>query len=110
MEKNYKIPSVTMNERPDGYDLEFVISGVSKSEADLSVEGRTVMLKTQMKRQPPAGFRCVASEFDHADYAVSVDLPELADPSTLKASLANGILAVSVAKRPESQVRKLEIS
>ena len=106
----YMVPAVTMNERPDGYDLKFVIPGVAKGEAALDVEGRTLVLKTCSKHQNPAGFRQVAAEFEYANYAASVDLPEMADPTTLKATLANGILSVSVGKRPETQARRIEIA
>lgn len=106
----YMVPAVSMNERADGYDIRFVIPGVGKGDADLNVEGRTLVLKTHAKHQQPAGFRQVAAEFDYADYAASVDLPEMADPSALKASLVNGILTVAVAKRPETQARKIEIA
>lgn len=106
----YTVPSVKMNERPDGYDFRFVIPGVGKGEAELDVEGRTLVLKTHSKRQNPAGFRQVAAEFDYADYAASLDLPEMADPSTLKATLENGVLMVAVEKRPETQARKIAIA
>ena len=106
----YVVPAVTLNERPDGYDLKYVIPGVGKGDAELDVQGRTLVLKTHAQHQAPAGFRQVAAEFDYADYAASVDLPEMADPSALKASLVNGILTVAVAKRPETQARKIEIA
>lgn len=109
MDNNYMVPTTTLNERPDGYDIKFVIPGIAKGEVDLDVEGKTLVLKTHGKRQKPAGFRQVAAEFDYADYAVSVDLPEMADPTTLKASLSNGVLNVAVAKRPETQARRIEI-
>ena len=57
-----------------------------------------------------AGFKEVACEFERYDYAISVDLPETADPATVAASLENGILHVTVKKRPETQARKIEIS
>lgn len=106
---NYIVPTASMNERPDGYDIRFVIPGVGKGDADLDIQGRTLVLKTHAKHEKPAGFRQVAAEFDYSAYAASVDLPEMADPSTLKAELVNGILSVSVAKRPETQARRIEI-
>lgn len=110
MENNYIVPAATINERAEGYDLRFVIPGVAKGDVDLNVEGRTLVLKTKANRQNPAGFRQVASEFEYGPYAISVDLPERTDPTTLKASLANGILEVAVAKRPETQARRIEIA
>ena len=110
METKYMVPTATISERPDGYDLKFVIPGVAKGEVDLDVQGRTLVLKTRTSRQNPAGVRQVAAEFECGPYAVSVDLPEMADPATLKASLENGILSVTVAKRPETQARRIEIA
>ena len=110
MDTKYMVPTATINERPDGYDLKFVIPGVGKGEVDLDVQGRTLVLKARTSRQNPAGFRQVAEEFECGPYAVSVDLPEMADPATLKASLENGILSVAVAKRPETQARRIEIA
>jgi HSP20 family molecular chaperone IbpA len=39
-----------------------------------------------------------------------VDLPETADPGTVEAALENGILRVTVKKRPETQARKIAIA
>ena len=43
-------------------------------------------------------------------YKIVMDLPEMANPATLRASLENGILSVTVAKRPETQARRIEIA
>lgn len=40
---------------------------------------------------------------------MSADLPEMADLSTMSAKLENGILAVTIKKRPETQPKKIEI-
>ena len=110
MDTKYMVPTATINERPDGYDIRFVIPGVGKGEVDLDVQGRTLVLKTRSSRQNPAGFRQVAAEFECGPYAVSVDLPEMADPSTLKASLENGILRIELPKADEANVRHIAIS
>ena len=51
----------------------------------------------------------VAAEFERVNYAMSVEVPEMADPSTLTAKIENGILTVAMKKRPETQPRKIEI-
>ena len=108
-EEKFIVPAATFTERPDEYELKMQIPGVTKGDVDLHMEGRTLTLKTQTKFQNPAGFRQVAAEFDRANYAMSADLPEMADPAALSASLENGILTVTVKKRPETQPRKIEI-
>ena len=108
-EEKFIVPAATFTERPDEYELKMQIPGVTKGDVDLHMEGRTLTLKTQTKFQNPAGFRQVAAEFERANYAMSADLPEMADPAALSASLENGILTVTVKKRPETQPRKIEI-
>ena len=108
-EEKYVVPSVTMNEHPEGYELTFEIPGVGKGEAELHVENRSLVLKTHAKYQAPAGFKQVVAEFERVNYAVSVDLPETADPSTVGAKLENGVLRVTVRKRPETQARAIAI-
>ena len=108
-EEKYIVPAATFNETPEAYEIKVVLPGVGKEDAELHVEGRTVTLKTHAKFQNPAGFKQIAAEFEHENYAMSADLPELADASSLAAKLENGVLAITVKKRPETQPRKITI-
>ncbi len=108
-EEKYIVPAATFNETPEAYEIKVVLPGIGKEDAELHVEGRTITLKTHAKFQNPAGFRQVVSEFEHENYAMSADLPELADASSLAAKLENGVLAITVKKRPETQPRKITI-
>jgi len=108
-DEKYTVPSATLTESPEGYELKVVVPGVGKGDADLHMEGKTLTLKTHAKYQNPAGFKQVAAEFDRSNYAMSVEVPEMADPTTLKARIENGILTVEMKKRPETQPKKIEI-
>ena len=109
-EEKFTVPSATLTENTDGYELKIVVPGISKDDAELHMEGKTLTLKTHAKHQNPAGFRQVVAEFERDNYAMSVEVPEMADPATLAAKVENGILTVSMKKRPETQPRKIEIS
>ncbi len=108
-EEKYVVPSATLTERPEEYELKFVVPGVGKGDADLHVEGRTLTLKTHAKHQNPAGFKQVAAEFENVNYAMSAEIPERADLSSLSAKIENGVLTVTIRKRPEMQPKKIEI-
>ena len=108
-EEKFTVPAATLTERPDDYELKAMVPGIGKEDAELHMEGKTLSLKTHAKYQTPAGFRAVATEFERINYAMSVDLPEMADPSTLAAKLENGVLTVTIKKRPETQAKKIEI-
>ena len=109
-EEKYTVPTATFQERPEDYELKIMVPGVGKADAELHIEGRTLTLKTHANYQNPAGFKQVATEFEHANYAMSVDLPEMADPATLTAKLENGVLAITVRKRLEKQAKKIDIA
>ena len=108
-EEKYTVPTATFEERPEDYELRILVPGVGKTEAELHMEGRTLTLKTHAKYQNPAGFKQVAAEFERANYAMSVDLPEMANPAALAARLENGVLTVTVKKRIETQAKKIDI-
>lgn len=108
-EEKYVVPATQFAEKPDGYEITIFLPGVGKADAELHIEGRTLVLKTHAKHQNPAGFKQVAAEFEHVNYAMSADLPEMADTAALAAKLENGVMVVSVPKRPESQAKKIEI-
>lgn len=109
VEEKFTVPAATLVEKPEEYTLKVELPGIGKEDAELHMDGRTLTLKTHAKYQNPAGFRVVAAEFERSNYAMSVDLPEMADPSALSAKLENGTLTVSVKKRPETQAKKIEI-
>ena len=69
-EEKYVVPTATMTEHPEAYELVFEIPGVGKGEADLHVENRSLMLKTHAQYQAPAGFKPVATEFERVNYAI----------------------------------------
>ena len=108
-EKTFVVPAATFRELPDEYELRIEVPGVGKEDADLHVDGRTLTLKTRAHCERPAGFRLISAEFERNNYAISADLPEMADLKTLAAKLENGILSVTVKKREETQPRAIPI-
>lgn len=108
-EEKFVVPTAVLSEKPEEYELKIEIPGIGKDEVELHVEGKTLTLKTHTKYQNPAGFKQVAAEFERLNYAMSADLPELANPATLTAKLENGVLTVNVKKRAETQAKKIEI-
>ena len=107
--ESFVVPSATFTEKPDEYELKVLVPGIGKEDAELHMEDKTLTLKTHATHQNPAGFKQVSAEFERTNYAMSADLPDMADPSSLKAKLENGVLTVVVKKRPETQAKKIEI-
>lgn len=108
-EEKFVVPTATFTEKPDAYELRVEVPGVGKEDAELHMDGRTLTLKTHAKHQNPAGFKQVAAEFERSNYAISAELPEMADPKAMTARLENGVLTVTIKKRAETQPKRIEI-
>lgn len=107
--ENTVSPRGYLTEKSDAYELKVLLPGIGKEDAELHIENHTLLLKTHAKRDVPEGFTLVAAEFEPVNYSMSFDLPELANPETLAATLTNGVLRVSFQKRPELQPRRIAI-
>ncbi len=108
-DEKYVVPTAVLTEKPEEYELKIEVPGIGKDEAELHLDGKTLTLKTHAKYQNPAGFKEIAKEFERQNYAISADLPELANPETLAAKLENGLLVITIKKREETQGKKIAI-
>ena len=109
VEEKFTVPAATLAEKPSEYVLKIELPGIGKEDAELHLDGKTLTLRTHGKYQNPAGFKQVVGEFAHDNYAMSVDLPDMADLATMKAKLENGIVIVTLQKRAESKATKIAI-
>lgn len=107
--EKFVVPMATMVEKPEEYVLKVEVPGIGKEDAELHMDGKTLTLKTHAKYQNPAGFKQVAAEFERTNYAISAELPEMADPKTLSAKLENGVLTVTIQKRAETKPTQIQI-
>ena len=107
--EKFVVPTATMVEKPEEDVLKVEVPGIGKEDAELHMDGKTLTLKTHAKYQNPAGFKQVAAEFERTNYAISAELPEMADPKTLSAKLENGVLTVTIQKRAETKPTQIQI-
>ena len=107
--EKFVVPTATMVEKPEEYVPKVEVPGIGTADAELHMDGKTLTLKTHAKYQNPAGFKQVAAEFERTNYAISAELPEMADPKTLSAKLENGVLTVTIQKRAETKPTQIQI-
>ena len=83
-ETKYIVPSATLSESPEKFELKFVVPGIGKGDADLHIEGKTLTLKTHAKHEAPEGFKVAAEEFDRLAPSMAAARP--AGPPPIMAS------------------------
>jgi HSP20 family protein len=92
----------------DMYHVELDTPGVQKEDVELTFDKGT--LHVALERKAPEGERTHwHNERGYGKVTRSVSLPDTVDPNSITAELTNGVLHVTIAKRPESQPKKIEV-
>lgn len=87
-------------------NVELDAPGVAKDAVEITFDKG--VLDITVSRHRPEGGR-VHEERAFGKVTRSLALPETVDPDSLEAELTDGVLKVSVAKRPEAQPKRIEL-
>jgi HSP20 family protein len=108
-------PAVNVLETPTAYEFEMAAPGMDKKDFKVEFSGRTLFISSvqekehEEKNQQKAYNR---REFSYRSFSRSFNLPENAvDTLAIKAQYKNGILYVTVPKKPHAQsiVKRIEV-
>jgi HSP20 family protein len=93
------------------YVVKAELPGVAKDDIQVTVEGNQVTIAAEVKREPAPkdGERVLRSERHAGAVHRSFVLPVEIDESSSNAKYEDGVLELTLAKRAESQARKLTI-
>ncbi len=95
-------------EEQGAYHVELDVPGVTRDHVELTYEKGTLRITTE--RTAPEETRTgLVDERRYGKVTRTVTLPESIDPETITAELTNGVLHVTVAKKPEAQPKRIEI-
>lgn len=110
-------PRTNIEETKTAYRLSFDLPGVKKEDVKIDVHGRTLTVSGERKREASeseakdenesSGYRryeCVTGSFSR-----SFTLPETVDAARVAASLADGVLKVTLPKSEEEKPRSIEV-
>ena len=103
-------PSFEVKETKDAYVFKADMPGVKEDELDVTVAGNrlTVSGKREAEQREESD-RYYAYERSYGSFTRAFTLPESADCEHVDADLSNGVLTVSIAKKPESQPKKISL-
>jgi HSP20 family protein len=103
-------PSFEVKETKDAYVFKADLPGVKDEDLDLSLTGNRLTItgkREEEKREE--GDRFYAFERSYGTFSRSFTLPEGVDIEHAAAELKNGVLTVSLAKKPEVKPKKIEV-
>jgi HSP20 family protein len=104
-------PTVDVVEDKDGYHFYFDMPGLKNDSVDLRVEDGTLVMSAERKR--PEWPKDAAVHFSERRYGAvrrSFQLPKDASHDRINANYKEGVLEVTVEKRPEARPVKIQIN
>ena len=104
------IPSFEVKETKDAYLFKADLPGVKEQDLEISLTGNrlTVSGKREEEHRQEED-RYYAYERSYGSFSRSFTLPQGGDVEHANADLSNGVLTVTVPKKPEVQPRKIEV-
>jgi len=104
-------PRVDVREEDTRYVLVADVPGVELADIEISTDKNELTLKGERKTETKTeNAKLTRVERSHGAFARSFTLPESADTDAITASAKNGVLEISIPKKPQAAPRKIEIT
>ncbi len=104
------MPAIDVFESDKGYELEVELPGMNRDEIEVSLNNRVLTIKGEKKNEhveEKKGSKIL--ERSYGAFERSFTVPEDADSENISAKYENGVLKLTIPKRPESKTKKVKI-
>ncbi len=113
LESEYRTfsPRFDVKETKDGYVFRADLPGIEEKNLDISLTGNLLTVsghREQEKRDETETY--YANERTYGGFSRAFTLPEGTDAEHVKADLKDGVLVLTLAKKPEVQPKKISIA
>ncbi len=105
-----RLPKVDVIDRDAEVVVKAEVPGVEKKDLDVSVTGNTVTIKGETRREEKEEkgdyYRC---EISRGSFSRTIDLPAGVDAGQARASFKDGVLELTLPKKPEARRQAIRI-
>lgn len=103
-------PPVEVYEEGDSLFLQVELPGASRDDVEVSIDNRVLTLRGELKAQAKDDARRYhLRERSSGAFERRFALPDHVDTERVEASLQNGVLTLTLSKRPELKPRRIEV-
>jgi HSP20 family protein len=103
-------PQVDVVEDKEGYHFYFDLPGLKSDTVDVRIENDKLTVAAERKRPEWNGSAVHFAERPYGNIRRSFELPEDASHENIRASYRDGVLELTVDKRPEAKPVKIQIN
>jgi HSP20 family protein len=104
------MPAVDVYEDAEKLVLKLEVPGIRREDLDIRIEGHTLTVKGERKfetEEKEENFHRI--ERRYGSFVRSFTLPSTVNPDKVEATCADGVLSVSLAKKPEAQPKQIKV-
>ncbi len=108
------VPSLNIREEKNNYIADMAAPGLKKEDFDISMDENRLTIscdkETETKQNEPEGY--FRREYNYSSFSRTLTLPNDADSGKIVAKYADGVLTLTIPKKPEAQqtnTRKISV-
>lgn len=105
---DYTTPLINVLEHDANYTLEMTAPGLNKSDINISIDKNVLTISADKKSEGEQKFK--VKEFKYGVFKRSFKLPEIVDTGNIAASMENGILKLTLAKKDKTVLAAKKIA
>jgi HSP20 family protein len=104
------LPSVNLKETDTKLEIELAAPGLKKEDFKIEVDNNMLVISAEKEEKKESNKKddYVRKEFNYQSFYRSFNLPDYADENKIEASYKDGILDVSIAKKPGERRKTLK--
>jgi HSP20 family protein len=104
------VPAVDVRETSDAFVFRADLPGVKEDDVDISLTGNRLVLSGRREEETrEEDDRSHSYEISYGSFTRAFTLPEGTDPDKVRAEMKDGVLHITVPKRPEIQPRRIAL-
>jgi HSP20 family protein len=104
------LPHFEVKETKDAYISKADLPGVKESDVDISLTGNQLTISGKREAETHEDVKnFFVYERSYGTFTRSFTVPQSADPQNVKADMKDGVLTLTLPKRPEMQPRKITL-
>ena len=106
-----RVPAVDVEETAEAFEIKAELPGFDENSVKITVDKHVLHISGSVdeSEKEKEGRKYLIKERRHESFERSFSLPEGLDESAISAGFENGVLTVTLPKKPEEKPRKIEV-
>jgi HSP20 family protein len=103
-------PRMEVAETDKDVEITVELPGLERNDVDLSLDGNVLTIRAEKKMETEQNNKNVhVAERSYGVFYRALELPARVDPSTVQATMSNGVLKITIPKPPQTDAKKIEV-